>query len=195
MEKEIKLNIGSGRDIKESTDTIKWYNVDRHLENGANLKHELPKPLPFKDNTIDEIYCSHVLEDFGDEYLPIMRDFHRVLKLDGILHIKVPIGLSVQNPYHKRFFDETSFHCFVINRSTSYEFSEIPHFCKMLKLKVNRINPLRSIIFKFERGPGREVKEVKTFEKKNSNWKEKIIKLSDKLLPLKKFEVEVILRK
>jgi len=33
------------------------------------------------------------------------------------------------------------------------------------------------------------------FGQKNSNWKEKIIKLSDKLLPLKKFEVEVILRK
>ena len=139
--KEIYLNVGCGKDIKEG-----YINIDRHLENGAQLKHELPNPLPFKNGTVDRIYCSHVLEDFGDEYLQIMRDFYRVLKDGGLLHIKVPIGLSVQNPYHKRFFDETSFHCFVIKRNTSYKENDIPHFCKILKLKVNRIITFRCSI-------------------------------------------------
>ena len=92
--KKIYLNVGCGRDIKENTDEIQYINIDQHLGNGANLKHKLPKPLPFKECEIDGIYCSHLLEDFGDEYLQIMRDFHRVLKYDGLLHIKVPNHLK-----------------------------------------------------------------------------------------------------
>ncbi len=195
---QIWLNVGSGRDIKISTNEKKWINIDRHLENGANICHELPAPLPFENNTIDGIYCSHVLEDFSTNYLMILRDFFRVLKNKGLLHIKVPWGLSVQNPYHLRFFDETSFHCFVVQRSTSYDGEGIPPFSKMLKLKVNRINPLRSLIFKFEKGSGKQHKierKPTIEEKKKKDLKEKIVKFSDKLLPLKKYEVEVILKK
>ena len=199
MEKKIWLNVGSGRDIKKSTSKIRWINIDRHMNNGADLKHQLPDQLPFKDGSIDGIYCSHVLEDFLFEYLTIMKDFHRVLKEDGLLHIKVPWGLSLSNPYHMRSFDETSFHCFVIDRTTSYECSGIPSFSKMLKLKINRVNPLRSLIYMFERGSGKKTKQKKRVNREDkqkiTKLKESIVKFSDKLFPLKKFEVEVILKK
>lgn len=46
----------------------------------------------FKDNTVDEIYLSHVLEHLGHqgEFVTSLNEFFRVLKGGGILSIGVP---------------------------------------------------------------------------------------------------------
>jgi predicted SAM-dependent methyltransferase len=48
----------------------------------------------FADNSVDQIYASHVLEHFyygiEDELLQTLREWHRVLKPGGYLYISVP---------------------------------------------------------------------------------------------------------
>ncbi len=50
--------------------------------------------LPFKDETLDFVYASHLLEDFLD-WKPILDEWNRVIKVGGNIVIMVP--------YHKTF--------------------------------------------------------------------------------------------
>jgi predicted SAM-dependent methyltransferase len=45
--------------------------------------------LPFKDETLDFVYASHLLEDFLD-WRPILNEWNRVLKVSGNIIIMVP---------------------------------------------------------------------------------------------------------
>lgn len=55
------------------------------------LKHDCRKPLKFQDASVDHILCSHFLEHvYPDQARKIVRDFHRVLKKGGTLHVIVP---------------------------------------------------------------------------------------------------------
>ena len=55
-----------------------------------------------KDNSVELIYASHVLEHFGrDEYEKVLDEWYRVLKIDGILRIAVPDFKSIVNYYNK----------------------------------------------------------------------------------------------
>lgn len=45
--------------------------------------------LPFKDNTLDWLSSSHLLEDFKD-WSPLLNEWHRVLKRSGYMIISVP---------------------------------------------------------------------------------------------------------
>jgi len=48
-------------------------------------------PLPYRDNSVDEIRASHVLEHFPHAQLPaVLADWVRVLKTGGVLRIAVP---------------------------------------------------------------------------------------------------------
>ena len=49
--------------------------------------------MPFKDNSVDNIYVSHVLEHIEKEYIQtFFREAARVLKKGGVLRICVPDG-------------------------------------------------------------------------------------------------------
>jgi SAM-dependent methyltransferase len=67
------------------------------------VKHDCRKRLPFEDNSVDHIVCSHFLEHvFPDEMELIVKDFYRVLEKGGTLHIIVP-DIEVQiHAYLKR---------------------------------------------------------------------------------------------
>ena len=55
------------------------------------IAHDCRRRLFFPDDSIDHILCSHFLEHvFPDEMESILRDFYRVLKPGGTLHIVVP---------------------------------------------------------------------------------------------------------
>lgn len=84
----MKLNIGCGRDIRKG-----WVNLDKDSKiGGVNVNHDLNEiPLPFKENSCVEILCSHVLEHFSFKHIVrLMNEFHRILKKEGTLVIKVP---------------------------------------------------------------------------------------------------------
>jgi len=79
---------------------------------GVDVVHNLNTfPYPFKDNEFDKIYANMVLEHL-DDLMKTMNEIHRILKLGGYLHIKVPYYTSMDaftDPTHKNFFSEKSF--------------------------------------------------------------------------------------
>ena len=81
----MKINIGCGwRNFGED-----WIHID-----GGDYDHldykDITK-LEFEDNSVDLIYASHVLEYFDrDEVIPVLEEWNRVLKKDGILRLAVP---------------------------------------------------------------------------------------------------------
>jgi len=80
----IKLNLGCGDDKREGYVNIDLYNAN------ADLQCDVAG-LPYNDNTVDEIFSSHVIEHFdwraGWE---VLREWYRVLKPGGVLKIETP---------------------------------------------------------------------------------------------------------
>jgi predicted SAM-dependent methyltransferase len=90
-----KINIGCG-----------WRNFGKdwiHIDGGDydHLDYNNITKLEFKDNSVDLIYASHVLEYFDrDEAALVLQEWQRVLKKDGILRIAVPDFKTMSNLYN-----------------------------------------------------------------------------------------------
>jgi predicted SAM-dependent methyltransferase len=70
----MKLNLGCGNQKIEG-----FTGIDLCEE--ADLKHDLRKPLPFPDKSVDEIMAIHLIESFNQwEFPEILKDWRRVLK-------------------------------------------------------------------------------------------------------------------
>lgn len=81
---------------------------------------DLERGLPFATGSIDELHCYHVLEHVRD-YLAAMGEIWRVLRHDGIVHVRAPHASSPymtwKDPTHRRglsiatfaYFDGTYF--------------------------------------------------------------------------------------
>jgi len=86
MNKPIKLHIGCGwRNFGKE-----WIHID-----GGNYDHLDYKSITdlaqFKNNSVDLIYASHVFEYFDrKEAADLLKEWHRILKLGGILRLAVP---------------------------------------------------------------------------------------------------------
>lgn len=82
--KNLKLNVGCGK-VKFPG----WVNID--IEPGADLVMDIRKGLPFDNNSVDFIYCEHVLEHFTyEEGEKVLREFERCLRRGGIVRIMMP---------------------------------------------------------------------------------------------------------
>ncbi|OGZ06928.1 MAG: hypothetical protein A3C93_04560 [Candidatus Lloydbacteria bacterium RIFCSPHIGHO2_02_FULL_54_17] len=80
-----KLNLGCGEDRKTG-----YVNLDRSPLVHPDVLHDLNTlPYPFPDGSFELIEAFHVLEHL-DRPFDVMRELHRLLKQDGVLHIKVP---------------------------------------------------------------------------------------------------------
>lgn len=84
---------------------------------GVDIVWDIEKlPLPFKDSEFDEILAEDILEH--TEYIPVLRDLHRILKTGGKLVIRVPHFTSKNNfadPTHKKMFSVATFDFFTQN--------------------------------------------------------------------------------
>lgn len=114
----MKLDIGCGNYKKEGyigVDIIKLPRVD--------IVCDIQKGLPMiESNSVEEIYCSHVLEHILN-LEDVMREFHRVLKPDGKLIIRVPHCLSPSafgDITHCRFFTYETFKSYDASHTKSY---------------------------------------------------------------------------
>ena len=120
-----KLNLGAGQDVRRSSGSVTWVNVDELPLEGIDVSHNLNKKFPFKDGEFDEVYCSHVLEHV-DDLVAVMREIHRVTKRNGRVIIRAPhfsCGVSYWDPTHKRLFSYFTFDFF-----TSKTFYKTPRF-------------------------------------------------------------------
>ncbi len=110
--KKIKLNLGSGPSgingwVNYDTGVLPWLSRHPQLRHLICALGLLPKnydvewpeiqlvdirhKFPLEDESVDFIYCSQVIEHFERyEALNILRESHRVLKLDGVIRISVP---------------------------------------------------------------------------------------------------------
>ena len=76
---KVRLNLGAGSVVLEG-----FTPIDRKL--GSEVY-----PLAYPDNSVDEIYASHVLEHFKlDDVQLVLNDWVRVLKPGGRLRVAVP---------------------------------------------------------------------------------------------------------
>jgi len=108
----IKVNLGSGPNGITGWDNLDWgilpfiskFKAIRDILIKINLiskdySIEWPKirlvdirnKLPYKDSSVDYIYCSHVLEHFEEyEAIKILYECRRILKTNGVLRIVLP---------------------------------------------------------------------------------------------------------
>lgn len=107
-----KLNLGCGTNI-----LLGWVNLDISALPGVEVVHDIEKlPLPFGNEEFAEILCQDVLEHV--EYIPVLRDLHRLMAPSGTLTIRVPHFTSQHNfidPTHKKMFSIDTFDFFVKN--------------------------------------------------------------------------------
>lgn len=104
-----KLNLGSGNTKSKNYIDI---DIDKKCKPDVVLDLEKAK-LPYRTNTIDEIYTSHTLEHIVN-LIPLLEECWRVLKPKGIFRILVPSrmspgGRSIRDLTHVREFIKESF--------------------------------------------------------------------------------------
>jgi len=91
--KKVKVDLGGGRNPKKG-----FVNVDKWDHKCVDIKCDFEnEPLPFDDESVDEIYTHHMLEHLPfvtDDNKPlldiIIQECYRILKHDGILDLTVP---------------------------------------------------------------------------------------------------------
>ena len=90
----MKLHLGCGKNLLPD-----YTNIDR-TEN-ADIVHDI-RTLDFIDNdTVDEIYISHVMEHFSRrEIYSVLCEYNRVLKTGATLRISVPDFDSIVSVYN-----------------------------------------------------------------------------------------------
>jgi SAM-dependent methyltransferase len=105
-----RLNLGCGTDIREG-----WVNLDLAQLPGVDVVHDLRElPLPFEDQQFTEVLARDVLEHV--DYLPVLRELHRVLRPAGCLHVSSPHFTSPAvwiDPTHRTAFSIDTFRFFV----------------------------------------------------------------------------------
>lgn len=79
---------------------------------GVDLVHNLEVfPWPWKNDSVDEIYCCHYIEHTPD-LIKFMDECHRILKTGGKATMIAPYYSSMrawQDPTHRRAISEASF--------------------------------------------------------------------------------------
>ena len=100
----IRLDIGAGKTLRQDG----WLTLDN---NGVcDLWWDLVDGIPFPDNSVDEIYSSHVFEHIPpDSLVVLLRDCLRALAPGGSISVCVPNARLFLDAYsQKRFFVDQS---------------------------------------------------------------------------------------
>ena len=150
----LKLNLGAGKVTFPMTDERRaalhpltpipvnfqdtdWLNVDHFDMPGIDIVTDLFRfPWEFDDNSVDEIWCSHLIEHIPHEtrrsdarqtdaanarwdaikhldgFFAFFAEVYRILKPGGAIAISCPYGLSteaMQDPTHTRFIVPKTF--------------------------------------------------------------------------------------
>lgn len=100
----MKLNIGCGAKIREGYEGLDAKDY------GQQFVHDMRHPLPFEDESIEEIFSEHFLEHM-DEPDKALAEMARVLQKRGLIILIVP-GLKNEKAYsleHRSYFNLETF--------------------------------------------------------------------------------------
>jgi predicted SAM-dependent methyltransferase len=101
----IKINMGCGwRNFGPQ-----WIHID-----GGDYEHldfkSITNLSQFENNSVDLIYCSHVISYFDrQEIIDVLKEWNRVLKVNGTLRIAVPNFSEMANLYINKNIDLNKF--------------------------------------------------------------------------------------
>jgi len=103
---DLKLDLGCGEAKRPG-----YVGIDRTPAPGVDIVRDIERGLPFCDNSVVEVNCSHVLEHIQD-LIFVMNEIWRVCRPGAIVHVEVPHSgtpQAFQDPTHVRYFNEYSF--------------------------------------------------------------------------------------
>ena len=130
----LKLNIGCGYRKKEG-----YINIDINTECKPDVLLNIAKEkLPYKDNSVDYIYCDNVLEHlFENEVEFVMKEIHRVIKEEGDVCLIMPYKTSSGAFYwrHKIFFGYHALRDFDVCKGPGIQIRHLPQFKFERKLR------------------------------------------------------------
>ena len=138
----MKLNLGCGKVRKEG-----YVNIDKISDSAVDLVCDFTRGLPFEDNSVDEIYARHMLQQILD-YDRVMEEIYRVCKKGALVTLIAPYfsSYAAHAPDHVRFFNFSSFDIFDKNKQTRWKKSQHIEFkIKKIEFRFQRFgayNPL-----------------------------------------------------
>ncbi len=99
-----RLNVGCGPCIAPG-----WLNADRLQVRGIDFACDIRVGLPVESNSVDYMVGMHLLQDLPySDVLPVLCEFRRVLKPDGILRLGLPDLRKAMDAYagddHRYFY-------------------------------------------------------------------------------------------
>lgn len=106
IDRRNKIHIGCGkRNFGKD-----WYHIDGNREYTHLDSFDITSLRQFNDNSIKLIYASHVIEYFDrEEIIPILKEWQRTLKPNGILRLAVPSFSAMCMLYQEYGYDLSSF--------------------------------------------------------------------------------------
>lgn len=112
--KEVVIDIGCGENKVRGS-----IGLDVRPCSGVDIVCRFDHALPLKNESVDTIWCRHVLEHMAD-LEPVLKELRRVLKDSGRIHIIVPHfsnSLAYSDYTHRRFFGLYTFDYFSSSKS------------------------------------------------------------------------------
>ena len=102
----LSLHLGCGNIKKEG-----YINIDIDKNVNPDMVLDLTEPLPFENESVDDIICINTLEHIPNP-VNLLRECHRVLKPKGKFRFRVPLAntfTSYCDMTHINFFTPQSF--------------------------------------------------------------------------------------
>lgn len=116
----MRLDIGCGKNKKEG-----FVGLD-FVDYGQEYIHDITKPLPFGNKSIEEIYCSHTLEHI-DDIKSVIEEFKRLTnKITIIVPHRCHTWANCVG--HIRLFDEEYFNKHFPDFKVKTEMYQCPDF-------------------------------------------------------------------
>jgi predicted SAM-dependent methyltransferase len=103
----INLELGAGGRKMDG-----WTTID--FDKNSDIIMDLASPLPFPDNSVAQIYASHLLEHFYyPELLKLIYECYRILNPGGIFKVAVPNArIYLEAYFNPGEFDEERYCCY-----------------------------------------------------------------------------------
>src|SRR5690606_21428480 len=96
----VVLDLGCGAKKKPGSLGVDIARVD-----GVDLLADVTRPLPFRDQSVDAIHCSHIVEHI-DDLMSFMGEIWRVCRPGAVVYLRFPHGsnpyVTWKDPTHRR---------------------------------------------------------------------------------------------